>query len=203
MSSHLPQIHELIITLNSSLYFLKQSNSSKYKNLNWKPHPSEAEVLMLSRIATRQAWRTATKSTRISTSSPFVQIQSLYRPQVPSSRLLSTSVIRFAHTPMAAETDTQAEELQNTTGITPDSLIQTLKKDPTLSASHVDVQDISGGCGASFAALIVSDAFQGKSALQRHRLVNGILKEEIKAVHAWTPKCLTGEQWEKEKGKSL
>lgn len=102
---------------------------------------------------------------------------------------------------MASETDSRAEEVQNTTGITPDSLAETLKKAPELNASHVDIQDISGGCGASFAALIVSDAFQGKSALQRHRLVNGILKKEIAAVHAWTPKCLTTEQWEKEKGR--
>ena len=102
---------------------------------------------------------------------------------------------------MASETDTRAEEIQSTTGITPDSLSQTLKSASELNATHVDIQDISGGCGASFAALIVSDAFQGKSALQRHRLVNGILKKEIAAVHAWTPKCLTSEQWEKEKAK--
>lgn len=47
--------------------------------------------------------------------------------------------------------------------------------------------------------MIVSDEFKGKSALQRHRLVNGLLKDEIKAIHAWTPRCLTVEQWEKEK----
>ena len=102
---------------------------------------------------------------------------------------------------MAAPTDTAAEAVQNSTGITPDALSQTLRNAPELNASHVDIQDISGGCGASFAALIVSDAFQGKSALQRHRLVNGLLKDEIKAIHAWTPKCLTSEQWEKEKQK--
>lgn len=100
---------------------------------------------------------------------------------------------------MAAPTDTQAEAVQNSTGITPETLTETLKSSTDLNASHVDIQDISGGCGASFAALIVSDAFQGKSALQRHRLVNGILKDEIKAIHAWTPKCLTPEQWEKAK----
>lgn len=100
---------------------------------------------------------------------------------------------------MAAPTDTAAEEVMNTTGITPDSLTQTLKSSSPLNPTHVEIQDISGGCGASFAAIIVSDEFKGKSALQRHRLVNGILKEEIKAVHAWTPKCLTVEQWEKEK----
>jgi len=102
---------------------------------------------------------------------------------------------------MASETDTAAEQVQSTTGITPTTLSETLKSSPDLNASHVDIQDISGGCGASFAALIVSDAFVGKSALQRHRLVNGILKKEIAAVHAWTPRCLTAEQWEKEKGR--
>lgn len=33
--------------------------------------------------------------------------------------------------------------------------------------------------------------------LARHRLVNSALKEEIAAIHAWTPKCYTPEQWEK------
>ena len=103
---------------------------------------------------------------------------------------------------MAAETDVQAEAVQSSTGISPESLTETLKSSSTLNPSHVDIQDISGGCGASFAALIVSDAFKGKSALQRHRLVNGILKDEIKAIHAWTPKCITSEQWETEKAKS-
>lgn len=100
---------------------------------------------------------------------------------------------------MAAPTDIQAEEVQSTTGITPASLSATLKSSSSLNPIHIDIQDISGGCGASFAAVIVSDEFKGKSALQRHRLVNGLLKEEIKAIHAWTPRCLTGEQWEKEK----
>lgn len=121
-----------------------------------------------------------------------------YQPQ-PLRTFTTTSI--FKSTPMAAPTDTAAEAVQNSTGITPDALSQTLRNAPELNASHVDIQDISGGCGASFAALIVSDAFQGKSALQRHRLVNGLLKDEIKAIHAWTPKCLTSEQWEKEKQK--
>ena len=53
-----------------------------------------------------------------------------------------------------------------------------------------------------FAATIVSAQFVGKKGtLQRHRLVNGVLKEEIKAIHAWTPKCYTPEEWEA-KGKT-
>lgn len=44
--------------------------------------------------------------------------------------------------------------------------------------------------------MIVSAQFQNKNMLARHRLVNSVLKEEIAAIHAWTPKCLTPEQWE-------
>lgn len=32
--------------------------------------------------------------------------------------------------------------------------------------------------------------------LARHRLVNAALKAEIAAIHAWTPKCYTPEQWQ-------
>jgi stress-induced morphogen len=32
--------------------------------------------------------------------------------------------------------------------------------------------------------------------LARHRLVNSVLKAEIAAIHAWTPKCYTPEQWQ-------
>ena len=60
---------------------------------------------------------------------------------------------------------------------------------------------MSGGCGQAFNAVIVSDEFRGKTLLQRHRLVNGVLKGEIAAIHAWTPRCLTVEQWEKERQK--
>lgn len=53
-----------------------------------------------------------------------------------------------------------------------------------------------GGCGQAFQAVIVSAQFANKNMLARHRLVNSVLKEEIAAIHAWTPKCLTPEQWE-------
>lgn len=53
-----------------------------------------------------------------------------------------------------------------------------------------------GGCGQAFQAVIVSQQFAGKTMLARHRLVNAVLKEEIAAIHAWTPKCYTPEQWQ-------
>lgn len=159
---------------------------------------------MLSRQIARQALRSS-KRVVSSLAAPRFHNHSLQTTfTLPHSRAapFSTLYRLRATTPMAAETDVQAEAFQNSTGITPESLTETLKNSSTLNATHVDIQDISGGCGASFAALIVSDAFKGKSALQRHRLVNGLLKEEIKAIHAWTPKCVTNEQWEAEKAKS-
>lgn len=50
-----------------------------------------------------------------------------------------------------------------------------------------------------FEAIIVSPQFAKKTTLARHRLVNAVLKEEIAAIHAWTPKCHTPEEWEKKK----
>lgn len=57
----------------------------------------------------------------------------------------------------------------------------------------------SGGCGQAFSAVIVSPLFEKKTTLARHRLVNTALKAEIAAIHAWTPKCFTLEQWEKQR----
>lgn len=45
--------------------------------------------------------------------------------------------------------------------------------------------------------MIVSPDFAGKNSLKRHRLVNSALKEEIAAIHAWTAKCQTPEEWQK------
>lgn len=50
-----------------------------------------------------------------------------------------------------------------------------------------------------FEALIVSPQFAKKTTLMRHRLVNNTLKTEIAAIHAWTPKCFTPDEWERRK----
>lgn len=60
---------------------------------------------------------------------------------------------------------------------------------------HQEVVDTSGGCGASFAVEIVSDQFEGKRLLERHRMVNAALVEEMKDIHALSiTKALTPEQ---------
>lgn len=117
---------------------------------------------------------------------------------------------------MSAETDTQAAAVANTSGITPASIKTTLIE--KLEAQHVEIDDISGipipliialvinrivltdvsgGCGQAFEATIVSNHFAKKTTLARHRLVNSALKAEIAAIHAWTPKCFTPEEWER------
>jgi stress-induced morphogen len=68
--------------------------------------------------------------------------------------------------------------------------------------TQVTVQDISGGCGSSFKVTIVSALFEGKSLLERHRLVYSILENEMKEIHAlelgktWTPT-----EWDKKMSK--
>ncbi|EFQ97371.1 BolA domain-containing protein [Nannizzia gypsea CBS 118893] len=88
-------------------------------------------------------------------------------------------------------------EPQSSLAVTPDSIKSILTT--KIGAQHVEVEDLSGGCGQAFQAIIVSPQFESKTTLARHRLVNSALKAEIAAIHAWTPKCYTPEQWEKAK----
>ncbi|XP_037613913.1 bolA-like protein 2 [Sebastes umbrosus] len=82
--------------------------------------------------------------------------------------------------------------------ITADHIRDKLIKE--LEAVHVDVEDTSPNrCAASFKVLVVSSKFEGKPLLQRHRMVNMCLVEELKEIHAFEQKTLTPEQWEKQK----
>ena len=51
------------------------------------------------------------------------------------------------------------------------------------------------GCGQKLEAVIVSPLFEGKGLLQRHRIVNEALAEEIAQLHAFSQKTLTPAQW--------
>lgn len=70
---------------------------------------------------------------------------------------------------------------------------------PSPICSLVDIVTHTGGCGQAFSALIVSSEFVGKTSLKRHRLVNSALKQEIASIHAWTAKCQTPDEWQKDK----
>ena len=75
-----------------------------------------------------------------------------------------------------------------------------------LAAVHVEVVDESalhaGHAGAAggaghFRALVVSPRFEGKSLVERQRLVYGALGEMLKLeIHALAMRTLTPEQWQ-------
>ncbi|KAG8215250.1 hypothetical protein J3R82DRAFT_8803 [Butyriboletus roseoflavus] len=52
--------------------------------------------------------------------------------------------------------------------------------------SHLQVEDQSDGCGESYSVLLVSEAFEGKTTLARHRLINEVLKVQIAQMHAFS-----------------
>ncbi|KAJ4355724.1 uncharacterized protein N0V89_003744 [Didymosphaeria variabile] len=52
-----------------------------------------------------------------------------------------------------------------------------------LQPVNLEVQDISGGCGSMYALQIESERFNGLSVIKQHKLVNEVLKEEIKGWH--------------------
>uniref|UniRef100_A0A2P2PDF4 Transcription regulator n=1 Tax=Rhizophora mucronata TaxID=61149 RepID=A0A2P2PDF4_RHIMU len=82
-------------------------------------------------------------------------------------------------------------------GVTKEQVESTLKT--KLNPLHLDVVDTSGGCGASFAIEIVSEQFEGKRLLERHRVVNAALEEEMKQIHALSiKKAVTPEQWKQQ-----
>uniref|UniRef100_A0A182NUR9 dolichyl-P-Glc:Man9GlcNAc2-PP-dolichol alpha-1,3-glucosyltransferase n=1 Tax=Anopheles dirus TaxID=7168 RepID=A0A182NUR9_9DIPT len=64
-----------------------------------------------------------------------------------------------------------------------------------LTLLRTEVVDESDGCGGKFRVVVVSTQFQGKPLLQRHRLVNAALEEELKTIHAFSQKTYTPEQW--------
>ena len=54
----------------------------------------------------------------------------------------------------------------------------------SLSPSSLVVTDTSGGCGASYEIEEVSEKFEGKRLLERHRMVNTALAPHMAEIHA-------------------
>lgn len=87
-------------------------------------------------------------------------------------------------------------DITDMSGLSPALVFPSATKDTTLHLS-LTLFLLKGGCGQAFSVVIVSPEFAGKNSLKRHRLVNSALKEEIAAIHAWTAKCQTPEEWQK------
>ncbi|KAJ7578992.1 bola protein [Mycena floridula] len=71
-----------------------------------------------------------------------------------------------------------------------------------IPVSHLEIEDQSSGCGENYAIVLVSEAFEGKSTLARHRMINELLKSEIAAMHAFSQKTFTPKQYEAHLAKS-
>lgn len=79
-------------------------------------------------------------------------------------------------------------------GVTKEDVVAALTS--SLKPSHLEVLDTSGGCGASFEVEVVSEQFEGKRLLERHRMVNAALAEQMKHIHALSiKKSLAPSQW--------
>ena len=70
-----------------------------------------------------------------------------------------------------------------------------------LQPVRLEIQDDSdahaghGASGAHVSVTVISAAFAGKSPLQRHRMINDALKEELKgAIHALQIKALAPDE---------
>lgn len=70
-------------------------------------------------------------------------------------------------------------------GITIAQVEDKLRAAVSLSPTAVKVVDQSGGCGSFFNITVESPAFEGKTVLQQQRMVNEVLKEEIKELHGF------------------
>lgn len=67
---------------------------------------------------------------------------------------------------------------------------------------HLEVDDeshmhsVPEGSESHFRVVLVSDSFDGKSLLQRHRAVNGVLAEQMQgSVHALALHTMTPAEW--------
>ena len=79
-----------------------------------------------------------------------------------------------------------------------------------LTPAHLDVineshmHSVPPGSESHFKLVVVSDAFEGKSLVQRHQAVNGILSDELKGgIHALSMETLTAPEWRQRDGRTM
>jgi stress-induced morphogen len=73
--------------------------------------------------------------------------------------------------------------------------IMTQKLTKEFQPTHLQVSDISGGCGAFFNIVCVSPQFEGTKKLANHRKITALLKDEIRQLHGFTVETFSPSQW--------
>lgn len=63
-------------------------------------------------------------------------------------------------------------------------------------ANESHMHDVPEGSESHFRVVLVTQQFEGKSLIQRHRAVNAILEQELKGqIHALALHTMTPEEW--------
>lgn len=91
----------------------------------------------------------------------------------PSRSLTTSSSLRQASSPSASSTpplDTGEQAIYS-------------KLRDAFSPARLEVQDVSGGCGSFYAIEISSTKFKGLGMVKQQKLVNEVLKDELKEIH--------------------
>jgi len=77
----------------------------------------------------------------------------------------------------------------------------TEKLNQAFSPEHIEVVDeshmhnVPEGAQSHFKVTLVTDEFAGKMLIARHRLVNKVLEDELKNIHALALHTMTMEEW--------
>ncbi|KAI9306482.1 bola-like protein [Cunninghamella echinulata] len=97
--------------------------------------------------------------------------------------MLSSSLKSLSTNLLKQRTTSAFIRFYSTEGLTPGELNIYNKLQKEFDPLRLRVADVSGGCGSMYAIDIASKAFEGKSIVKQHRLINDLLKEEIKDMH--------------------
>lgn len=58
-----------------------------------------------------------------------------------------------------------------------------------------DKHNVPKGSESHFKVIIVADAFEGKRLVARHRMVNAMLADELRSIHALVLNTMTPAEW--------
>ena len=67
--------------------------------------------------------------------------------------------------------------------------------------NETHMHNVPPGSESHFKVTIVSDEFNGLMLIKRHRLVNKVLEDELKKIHALALHTLTNDEWFAKAGK--
>ena len=66
------------------------------------------------------------------------------------------------------------------------------------NCDHIQITDMSDGCGSKYEITVVSSSFMGKAIVQQHRMVHKAIDQERTHIHAITLKTKTPESFTSE-----